>query len=107
MKQIGDKNSDTRFSNPKLTSLPALLLERGMECYAVSKTKKKKEKDKHRRLYRTTSYRILCCSACELGLSLRSSPPCRHFEVAGSEVHQMERFLFISYPAGLGLVLRW
>lgn len=32
MKQIGDKNSDTRLANPKLTSLPALLLERGMEC---------------------------------------------------------------------------
>lgn len=36
-----------------------------------------------------------------------SSPPCRHFEVPDLEADQMRRFLFISCPDGLGLVLGW
>lgn len=59
---------------------------------------------KRRRLYQTTSDRTLCRSARDSGPSLHSSPPCRHFEVADREANQMDRFLFISDPAGLGLV---
>lgn len=33
-----------------------------------------------------------------------SSQPCLYFEVPDSEADQMESFLFISCPAGLGLV---
>lgn len=35
IQQIGDINSDTHFSNPKLNSLPAPLLERGTKCHVV------------------------------------------------------------------------